>query len=570
MCRFLLVSLNIEAILGEVTICQRRKKLEGVERGNGLSDAYTATLTRLKAQKGSRPGLGLKALTWVLYSERPLSAKELCYALGVEIGATDLDPENVPAIRTLLSSCLGLVTVEKYSSAVRLVHFTLQEHFTSDPTLFCSPHSTIAEICLTHLNFECFRRLSDDHRVSPTTPLLDYASCYWGQHAKKGMTENVKVLALRLLDRFEEHISALLLLFDYIQHQPNESYFKWEGETTGFTALQGAAFLGIGEIVVTLLEMKGWDINATDYIGSTALMWAAKRGEEEVVKLLLEQEDINPNQEDTRYRHTALAWAAKCGQEGVVKILLKRKDVNPDHEHSKTPLFLAAMAGHEGVVKLLLEREDVNPNRATRYNSTPLSIAAREGNEGVVKVLLEREDVNPDQGGTAIGETPLLCAAGHGHEGVVKMLLEREEVNLNHEDHFGGTPLSSAAWGGNEGVVKMLLEREDVSPDRLDTKCGRTPLSRAASAGREGVVKILLEREDVNPNQIDTCYGRTPLSWAAGEGHEGVVKMLLEREGLNPNQVDTKQGRTPLSWAAGKGHAGVVKVLLECEGLNPS
>ena len=100
MCRFLLVSLNIEAILGEVTICQRRKKLEGVERGNGLSDAYTATLTRLKAQKGSRPGLGLKALTWVLYSERPLSAKELCYALGVEIGATDLDPENVPAIRT--------------------------------------------------------------------------------------------------------------------------------------------------------------------------------------------------------------------------------------------------------------------------------------------------------------------------------------------------------------------------------------------------------------------------------------------------------------------------------------
>ena len=38
--RFLLVSLNIEAILGEITISQRRKKLKEMVRGNGLSDAY--------------------------------------------------------------------------------------------------------------------------------------------------------------------------------------------------------------------------------------------------------------------------------------------------------------------------------------------------------------------------------------------------------------------------------------------------------------------------------------------------------------------------------------------------
>jgi len=62
MCRFLLISLNIEAILGEVTIGQRRKKLEGMARGHGLSDAYTATLTRLKAEKGNKSLLGLKVL----------------------------------------------------------------------------------------------------------------------------------------------------------------------------------------------------------------------------------------------------------------------------------------------------------------------------------------------------------------------------------------------------------------------------------------------------------------------------------------------------------------------------
>ena len=117
-CRFLLVFLNIEAILGEVTISQRRKKLEEVNRGKGLSDAYTATLTRLKAQTGTKSVLGLKVLMWVLYSERPLRAEELCHALGVEIGSADLDLENVPALRTLAAFCLGPVTVEVYSSTV--------------------------------------------------------------------------------------------------------------------------------------------------------------------------------------------------------------------------------------------------------------------------------------------------------------------------------------------------------------------------------------------------------------------------------------------------------------------
>ena len=72
---------------------------------------------------------------WVLYSTRPLEAEELCHALGVQIGTTDLDPENVPALRTVISACLGLIIVEGSSSTVRLVHFTLQEYLLRDETL---------------------------------------------------------------------------------------------------------------------------------------------------------------------------------------------------------------------------------------------------------------------------------------------------------------------------------------------------------------------------------------------------------------------------------------------------
>ena len=566
MFRFLLVSLSIDAILGEVTIRQRRKKLEETTQGNGLSDAYTATLARLKAQKGYKSVLGMKVLMWVSYSERPLKAQELRHALGVEIGSADHDPENLPALRTLLESCLGLVTLESSSSIVRPVHLTLQEHLSRDPTLFHSPHSEIAEACLTYLNFGCIRNLSPIYSSAPeTTPLLEYASVYWGSHSSKGITEIIKILALRLLDRFDEHISAHLLLLHYnTGDRAGGPGLRGEGEPKGFLGLHGAAFLGIEGIVSRVLEMKEWDVNAYDCTGMTPLTWASMKGHGEVVKVLLQRADVNPDQADTLFGQPPLSWASMRGHGEIVKVLLQRADVNPDRsdiQYGRTPLAWAAEKGHEGVVKMLLEREDVNPDRTDRRSGrTPLSWAVKEGHEGVVKMLLQRGDVNPDLEDTRYGRTLLSWAAEKGHEGVVRMLLEREDVNPDRADTmFGMTPLSRAAKTGHEGIVKMLLDREDVNPDHPATRTGQTPLAWAAEKGHEGVVKILLEREDVNTDREDTEYGRTPLSWATKMGHEGIVKMLTERKAPRtamPDSID----QTPPSLALSEGHDVVVRI----------
>ena len=58
----------------------------------------------------------------VLHLERPLWVEELCHALGVEIGSANLDPENAPALRTLLVSCLSFITIEASSPTARLVY----------------------------------------------------------------------------------------------------------------------------------------------------------------------------------------------------------------------------------------------------------------------------------------------------------------------------------------------------------------------------------------------------------------------------------------------------------------
>src|SRR5437879_4292292 len=214
--RFLLVSLNIDTILGEATIYERRQKLNEIASGNNLGDAYATTLARMKTQKGGRPRLGMEALMWVSNSERLLHTSELCHALGVKIGSRDLDFERVPTIRTLLACSLGLITVEASSSTVRLVHFTLREYLSNNAGLFHNAHSMIAEVCLTYLNFQCVRELSPIvSSAPPTVPLTEYASCYWGNHLRQEKTERVSSLALRLLVGFEHHISSQLLLIQY-------------------------------------------------------------------------------------------------------------------------------------------------------------------------------------------------------------------------------------------------------------------------------------------------------------------------------------------------------------------
>lgn len=131
--KFLLVSLNIDAVLEEATIHRRKKRLYEMIQENGLRSAYSATLARIKVQKGNRLRLSM-ALAWLWHSERPLDADKLCHAMGVETGSTDLNSQNIPSIETLLGCSL-----EASSHTVRLVHYTFQEYLSNNTDRFHRP-----------------------------------------------------------------------------------------------------------------------------------------------------------------------------------------------------------------------------------------------------------------------------------------------------------------------------------------------------------------------------------------------------------------------------------------------
>ena len=367
--RFLLASLHIEAILRGTTVARRRKTLKSIQDGAGLWDAYGATLERIKAQDEEKAKLAMATLTWICHSERPLQVNELCHALAVEIEAPDFDHENVPLIGTLLESCQGLITVDAEAFTVRLIHYTVQEYLCSHPNLFSKPHSVLAETCLAYLNSQRVKSLRS-HTLPDyeSMPFLKYSSRYWGTHVNWDLSDSARALARELLNRYEDHISAVSLL-----GQLHPGYVGGIATSLLFSGLHCASFFGIVELVTVLINDEDYEVDQQDCVGSTPLAWAAKNGHEGVVKVLLEQENVDPNRPDV-YDRTPLGWSAIKGHEGVVRLLLGRENVDlnrPDNDGER-PLGWAATYGHERVVKLLLERENVDPNCLGVYDRTPL------------------------------------------------------------------------------------------------------------------------------------------------------------------------------------------------------
>jgi len=476
--------------------------------GLELGDVYGTTIKRIKAQDGDKSRLGMTALLWISHTERPLQEDELCYALAVQLGSTEFDVGNIPSMSTLVNCCQGLITVDKEASTVRLIHFTLQEYLSAHLDIFSKPHAAMAEICLTYLNSKQVKALSTAHSSDTwNAPFLQYCSVYWGVHARRDLSDCGKLLALELLKEDYSQISTKFLFAHQFPHLASND--TWHS----FSGLHCASFFGIVEVVTALIEVGGSNIDGEGLWGMTPLSCAARNGHDEVVKILLQRGEVDPDKASDK-AHTASGrkdrelWKLKV-RNPVARLarahrILQSKPQRPDHRFPKfstggcTPLSFAAGNGHEGVVKILLGREEVNPNKPDNGGRTPLFFAAQNGREGVVKILLGRGDVNPDMA-DRFGQTPISYAAEYGHEGVVKILLERKEVNPDTLDTWGQTPLWYAVKNEYDGVVKILLEREEVNPDKLDG-WGDTPLLYAARWGYKKIVELLQSRKAATPS----------------------------------------------------------------------
>ncbi|KAM0527770.1 hypothetical protein D7B24_003180 [Verticillium nonalfalfae] len=119
--------------------------------------AYDDAIERINGQRKDEVELSKQALSWITCAKRPLSTIELQYALGVEVGETELDLDNISQIEDMMSVCAGLVTVDEKNSVIRLVHYTTQEYFMRTwKRWFSNARTEITGVCAIYLSFSSF------------------------------------------------------------------------------------------------------------------------------------------------------------------------------------------------------------------------------------------------------------------------------------------------------------------------------------------------------------------------------------------------------------------------------
>ena len=134
---------------------------------NSLDVLYDDALLRIESQHQHDRDLAKRALCWIAYSFRPISANALLQALAVEPGEMVFDIEATPRITLVLDVCAGLLIRDRENGVVRLVHYTAQNYFEKlQQSRYRGSHGFIAKDCMTYLSYDCFKANEDSDESS--------------------------------------------------------------------------------------------------------------------------------------------------------------------------------------------------------------------------------------------------------------------------------------------------------------------------------------------------------------------------------------------------------------------
>ena len=253
------------------------------------------------------------------------------------------------------------------------------------------------------------------------------------------------------------------------------------------------------EIVRDLLQLPSIDPAANQ---NQALKYAVFKGKEDIVRILVLDDRVNPN------AWPALDFASQKGDIAVVEALLKSPKIDPSSRKSYC-IRWASHNGHDKVVAALLRDGRADPAALQDF---AIRAAASNGHTRVVKHLLKDRRVRPQ----SVKSSALKMASGKGFIEVVKALMNDGRVNPG-EDH--SYALKWALINGHLNVVVELLRDRRTDPSIMGNKA----ICFASEKGDWKLVQNLSWDVRVQPS-IHTL--NQLLARAAEEGHFKVVTLL--------------------------------------------
>ncbi|MCG8469593.1 MAG: ankyrin repeat domain-containing protein [Gemmatimonadetes bacterium] len=273
---------------------------------------------------------------------------------------------------------------------------------------------------------------------------------------------------------------------------------------------------------------------------------------------------------------TGLHWAAKHGDVEIARALLEagaRVDAGT-RIGGHTPLHVAARVGRVDVAAALLAA-GADPNDLTDTGASPLHFAASSGSAPTIAALLEA-GADADAAEPEWGQTPLMFAAASGRAAAITALLaggadptlRAKVLDITARDAWdrvdrrdrearvaairAGEPIPAATANGPPPVPG------DRDADRRETAEGVGEPEEPACSGCLGNYADL----------VGTHGGLTALLLAAREGNEAATEALLEG-GADVNGTSAADGTTPLLIALINGHFDLGMRLLAA-GADPS
>ena len=197
-------------------------------------------------------------------------------------------------------------------------------------------------------------------------------------------SENVTPLHVALMqgDSIDEIIARMLL-----RSRPTMSISEilQDGQSVDQLFLDHSNSPDNANAMRFLLEL-GADVNALNSERETPLMWAVRFGHLKVIKILLEQKNVDLYAKD-RYGHTALHIATIDGQLGALDLLLssERLDVNCPDRCGNSAFWLSVELGRDDISERFLNdrRLDVNikgGDTKARWQTTALFMACSRRN----------------------------------------------------------------------------------------------------------------------------------------------------------------------------------------------
>jgi len=302
-------------------------------------------------------------------------------------------------------------------------------------------------------------------------------------------------------------------------------------------------------------ELSESELPSTGYKWSE-LFEAVKRGDQETaISKIKENVELRPYEGLTKM--SVLMLACKMGQTNVVKAILESnqlKFVDNQDSYGNTPFIFACENDEVELVAMLL-RYGSDPNKRNKYGVTGLWNAVNNKNVRVALFLInDMEAINLD-----LGNPMSLIEEGDAEMAPVKAAFlakgakaDAETIYQYTDDSQGALDrqLVSAIRANNTATAFKLIERgAQATVDSLGTAC---------SSRIEPLVLKLLEKPGVDVNK--QWSGSYPLGQAAEWGSVRVVKRLLEL-GANVNLMN--DGKTPLYIACKEWREAAALALIE-------